>query len=354
MADKLRIGVVGGGISDRQMIPNGIKPATNAELVAVCDTDPDVVAALVEKYRVAGATCIDALLDLTTVDALYIATPNNLHTEHVIKAAEAGLHVLVEKPLGRNMDEARSMIAAVDAAGVQAMEDYMMMFHPLNMQIREIVQGGDIGKVVEGRAQLTCWYPPIPGAWRQDPTLSGGGALMDMATHMYDAIEKITGSRIVEVFANVKTLTHDYRSDDSSTTMVMLENGATFTVDCHYNIPDAGAKNRLEVYGTGGSILAEGTLGQAETGSVDIIISDQAHYDAQQARKVEVATRQMVANEGDRAPYTGVAEHFADCALNNRPVQENTLQHGLHILQVALAAYKSSEERRVVAVDSIK
>jgi len=293
---KIQIGVIGGGISDRRMIPQGIIPSKNAELFAIWDIDKATTERLADKYKVSAAESIEALLGTVNMDAVYIASPNQFHAEQAIQAAKAGIHVLVEKPLALTVAEARKMIRTVERKGVKAMEDYMMPFHTLNMEITEIVLRGNIGDVVSGRAQLTCWYPPIQGAWRQNPALSGGGALMDMATHMYDAIEKITGQRIVEVFANAKTLTHSYKSDDSSTTMLILKNGATFTVDCYYNIPDAAAKNRLEIYGTKGSILAEGTLGQSNLGKVEVIISDQGAYDAKQDRPLEVATKKLAAN----------------------------------------------------------
>jgi predicted dehydrogenase len=133
--------------------------------------------------------------------------------------------------------------------------------------------------------------------------------------------------------------------------MLMLENGATFTVDCYYNIPDAAALNRLEIYGTRGSILAEGTLGQSNLGKVQVIKSDQGAYDPLQQREPVVKTDNFSACGHGRTPYQGVVEAFAGHILDGTPVKENSLQDGMHILGVALAAYQSSQERRAILID---
>src|SRR3989338_776374 len=103
---KVKIGVIGGGISDRRMIPGGIIPSKNAELIAIWDTDGNKTRELANKHRIRGVESIEALLDPEQIDAVYIASPNQFHAEQAIQAAEAGIHVLVEKPLALTVAEA--------------------------------------------------------------------------------------------------------------------------------------------------------------------------------------------------------------------------------------------------------
>jgi len=218
-----------------------------------------------------------------------------------------------------------------------------MKVHALNATARGMVQRGDIGQVVFARAQLSCWYPPIEGAWRQDPELGGGGALIDMATHCYDLLQFIIGSKITEVFAFTDTLTHGYPVDDSSTTLLRFANGAHAVVDAFFNVPDSAGQARLELYGNKGSIQAEGTIGQAATGKMVAYLSDSAKdYDPQQSKdSLDVAVREI-----DYTPvnmYAAEMDYLSRCIESGTPPTINTGEEGLRVLKVALAAYESAK-----------
>jgi 1,5-anhydro-D-fructose reductase (1,5-anhydro-D-mannitol-forming) len=114
----------------------------------------------------------------------------------------------------------------------------------------------------------------MPDAWRQQKSLSGGGALMDMGVHCIDLIQYITGSRIKKIAAFNDTKVFKYDVEDSSSVLFELENGAYGHVDSNFNIPDAASKWRLELYGTKGRILADETIGQVEGGKPDVILAD--------------------------------------------------------------------------------
>jgi len=124
-----------------------------------------------------------------------------------------------------------------------------------------MIDKGELGKLVMGRAQLTCWYPPIKGAWRQNPELGGGGSLIDMGTHCIDLLEMLMG-KVIEVFCYKDHLVQSYPVEDTSVVLLKFESGALGIVDNHFNIPDASSENRLEIYGSKGSILARGTIRQ--------------------------------------------------------------------------------------------
>jgi len=178
---KVRFGVIGaGGIARRKTIP-GMVEADNCSLVAVMD--PVGVEEVAAEFNVGKAyTTEQDLLADGDVEAVYIASPVGCHADQIRAAAAAGKHILCEKPLTLNLQQAEEAVAACRRAGVFLQEGYMMKFHGAHRKIKELIDGGRLGKVVYMRAQLSCWYPKIEGAWRQDPATGGGGALMDMAT----------------------------------------------------------------------------------------------------------------------------------------------------------------------------
>lgn len=335
-------GIIGcGGIAKRRMTP-AIPEMKHTQFVAVMDADR---AAVDDVARSIGAKAYYSTSDLLAdreISAVYIATPVHLHHSQVVEAARSGKHVLVEKPLALTVEQGEEMIAECRKAGVYLVEGYMMKYHSLNVAAKEMVEAGEVGDVVFGRAQLSCWYPPIPGAWRQVPELGGGGALIDMATHCYDLLEFIIGSRIAEVFAFTDTLTHDYPVEDSSTTLLRFESGAHGVVDAFFNVPDAAGQDRLEIYGDKGSIQAEGTIGQMPTGKMVAYLSDRAKdYDPQQSKEsLDVCVREISRDPVNM--YAAEADYLSKCIESGSEPVVNTGEHGLHILKVAKAAYESS------------
>jgi predicted dehydrogenase len=261
MSGKVRWGVIGsGGIARRRTIPEGIMAAQNAILDGVFDANEEAGKSAAEQFKAQRFDSVEALL-AGDIDAVYIATPASFHARHVTQAAAARKHVLCEKPLGMTVRETRAMVNACARAGVVLGTAFMMRFTAQHRAARDMIRRGDLGTLVYGRAQLSCWYPPIPGAWRQDPVLGGGGSLIDMGGHCIDLLEMFFGD-VVAVSCRIAHLVHSYRSEDSAVTLLEFQGGALATVDSYFCIPDESSRNVLEIYGSRGSILAEGTIGQ--------------------------------------------------------------------------------------------
>lgn len=335
-------GIIGcGGIARRRMVP-ALPECKNSRVVAVMDVDADATREVAAAIGARAYATEAELLADPDVRAVYIATPVYLHHPQVVQAAAAGKHILVEKPLSLTAELAEEMVEACRKAGVYLTEGYMMKFHSLNARARELVARGDLGPIVLARAQLTCWYPEIPGAWRQDPALGGGGALIDMATHSYDLLQHILGSKIASVYAQTDTLTFRYLVEDSSTTLLTFENGAHAVVDAFFNIPDAAGQSRLEIYGNKGSILAEGTIGQSPAGKMTAYLSDDSKgYDPQQEKdSLQVDARDVSAPPVNM--YAAELDHLSRCIESGAPPRVNTGEDGVGVLRVALAAYESA------------
>lgn len=344
---KVKWGVLGaGGIADRRTIP-GMMLADNAELVAVMEINMELAEKFRAKYNAKRAyDNTEDLVNDPEVEAVYIASPVIYHKDQVLAAAKAGKHILVEKPIAKSIEECNELVEACNKANVLTATGFVMRYNAYNMAMKKIVEEGKLGQIVSCRGQLTCWYPEIPGAWRQKKELSGGGALIDMGVHCIDLIEYITGAKTTKVVGFNETKSFKYDVDDSSNILLKLSNGATAYVDSHFNIPDAAAKCRLEIYGTKGSILAEGTIGQVDGGKVEVVISDAEGYDANQTRN-EVKPLELDVELGN--PYTREIESFSDSILNGTKINV-PMTDAVWVQKVVEAAYRSGEEKRVIEV----
>jgi predicted dehydrogenase len=335
---QIKWGVIGsGGIARRRTIPEGIVPADNAVLQTVFDIDQQANEEVAQEFGAKAAGSINDLLE-SGIDAVYVASPANLHLEHVMACASAGKHVLCEKPLGMNVGEAEKMISACRDAGIMLGTALMMRFHTRHQAALKMVSDGQLGKPVFGRAQLSCWYPPMDGAWRQDPATGGGGSLMDMGSHCLDLLEMYFGE-IDTVSCFISNNVHSYRSEDSAIVSVKFSSGALATVDTFFCIPDNSSKNVLELYGSNGSILANGTIGQGDSGEMMAYLEkDTAGYDALQSREESDAIRISPKPENT---YRAEILEFSNALLENRdPV--NNAAIGLQSQKILAACYRSA------------
>ena len=346
MNGKVKWGIIGsGGIARRRTIPEGFAVAPNVHLAAVYDTNAAANKEVAREFCAAAADTIEALLGLD-LDAVYVASPVQAHLEHVLACARAGKHVLCEKSLGRTVAEAEKMVAACEKAGVRFGTAFMMRLQKQHQAAAQMVREGRLGRPVFARAQLSCWYPPLPGAWRQDPALGGGGSLIDMGSHCLDLLEMFFG-RIKKLSCFVRSTIHDYPSEDSAVVMVEFANGALGTVDTFFCMQDNSSKNALELYGSKGGILASGTIGQGSAGEMTAYLqADTTGYDAQQLRASDAGLK--IAPE-PRNIYRAEVEDFSQALLDGAPNPLSS-ELGLHSQKLVAACYESARTGRSLEI----
>jgi predicted dehydrogenase len=335
-----------GGIARRRTIPEGILPANNAELVAVYA--PQSGEAVAREFGVQSALS-EADLYRHDFDAVYIASPVDCHARQVAQAAAAGRHVLCEKPLSLDVAQTEQMLSFCERAGVTLGVGFMMRFHPHHQRAADMVADGELGAPVYARAQLSCWYPPIPHAWRQDPARSGGGALPDLASHCIDVLEMILADKVRSLTCRLTRRVHDYPVEDTCVLLLEFERGATATVDCLFNVPDSSVHNRLEIYGSQGSLLAEGTLGQSQGGEMCWMRdANTERYSAQQDR-IDGGMEILPLQAGNI--YRSQIEDFGDAVLKQRSPLA-TGKQGVWIQRILAACQQSAAERRTITVEA--
>lgn len=347
MENKIKWGVIGsGGIARRRTIPEGIMHAGHAKLTSVFDINAEVNTAVAKEFNAKAVNSIQELVN-SDVDAVYIASPVNMHSEHVIACARGKKHILCEKPLGMTTAETEKMISSCKAEGVMLGTSFMMRFLAQHQEALKMVREGKLGKPVYGRAQLSCWYPPMEGAWRQDPATGGGGSLMDMGSHCVDLLEMFFG-KIKSVSCFINNSVHSYKSEDSAIVSLRFENGAMGTVDTYFCIPDNSSKNILELYGSRGSILAKGTIGQGAAGEmIAYLDSDTSGYNAKQLR--DSAEGIPVSPEPVNT-YRAEIEEFS-CAILEKREPRNNIQLGLESQKIMAACYESARTGRIIDIN---
>ncbi len=271
--NKLNWGVIGcGGIARIRTIP-GMLLAANAECIAVMDRNPQSVADIQAQFGIVrGYHTLEDFLADPDIDVVYIATPLFCHKEQVEAVADSGKHILLEKPMGLTVAEAEEMKAYCEQRGVMLGVGFMMRFHEAHQQIQQLIGAGEIGEVVSAYAKFNCWSDPAEETvWRQKKATGGGGAMMDMGIHCIDLLQYMTGLQAQSVVGMSGNQIFTYIDvEDAATCVMKMQNGAMFTVEAHFNISEEVGGCKFEIYGTKGSITAEGTIGQEEAGTVSL------------------------------------------------------------------------------------
>ncbi len=343
----MNFGIIGcGGIADRRTIP-GMLESDRVNIVAVEDISADLAQKVSKKYGVGKAyTNSDDLLRAGDIDAVYIATPVHAHQEQIMKTADSGKHILCEKPLCLTVKETEKVISFCEKKGVILQVGFMMRYHGFHIEAKRMIDNGDLGQPVMGRGQLTCWYPPMEGAWRQDPSKGGGGALMDMAIHSVDILRYMFGE-VESVSSFNGTQIHRYPVEDSGVILLKFKNGAFGVCDSFFDIPDEAAKGVLELYGTKGSIMAEGTISQVAAGQMYASLQKEDRgYDAQQERsgiesfEIKAELKNM---------YCAEVEDFVD-AVEKKRRPMNSGEEALRNFKIICAAYESQKKGKAIRV----
>jgi len=282
------------------------------------------------------------------VEAVYIATPVYLHPKQVALAARAGKHILCEKAMALTIKDCQEMIDVCKQNKVKLGTGLMMRYHAYHIKAKEMVEQDLLGKITFCRAQLSCWYPDMEGAWRQVPESGGGGSLIDMGSHCIDLLEIVIDSKVKEVSCFTDTLAHRYPVEDTAVAILRFESGACGVVDNCFSIPDASSKNRLEIYGTKGSILAEGTIGQVPGGEMWAYLEKEIKgYDAGQKREISSTEEEIKPSPVNM--YQAEVEDFSKC-VEEDSTPSVTGEDGLWSQKVVLACYESARAGQSVKV----
>ncbi len=244
-------------------------PVARPRLVAIAGRDKDAVAEAARRYGYEKYyTDWREMLADDAVQLFDNGGPNDVHAEPSIAAAEAGKHVFCEKPLARTAEEARTMLDAVEKAGVKHMVAFNYRFVPAIRQARELIESGALGQIYHFRAvYLQEWIMPhydTPMIWRLDKERAGSGALGDLGAHIIDLGRFLVGE-MKSVSAMTRTFIKERPTDeggmgevdvdDAFVAAVEFENGAIGTLEATRFAGGRKNYNRFEINGEKGTIV---------------------------------------------------------------------------------------------------
>ena len=313
------------------------KNVAGARLVAVADVNREAADRLAAEHGTRAYYAVEPLLEDQEVDAVDVCLPTFLHEQAVVRAAEAGKHILCEKPIARSLDEVDHMIEAVHRAGVQCMVAQVVRFWPQYAAIKELLDTGQIGQPWMATASRLTSFPGW-STWFGDPALSGG-AILDLHIHDLDYVFYLFG-RPERVYA-VGNADASGAWNQVVTTLHYGDKAAV--VEASFMMPPG--------FPFTAAFRLVGTLGCAEYrfrvgGQVD---------------QRDVATTEFTLYRpgqppesphcSDKDPYLAEIEYFIDCLMQGKRPEIATLEEARTVLQIALAARESLEHGRVVTDD---
>ena len=198
--ERLRLGVAGLGRAFTLMLP-ALKQDDRVALVAAADPRPEARRQFAEEFSARTFASVEELCADADVDAIYIATPHQFHAAHAIRAAAAGKHVLVEKPMALTIEECRAMVAAAADANIQLIVGHSHSFDAPYQRAAELVQSGRFGAVRMIHAVNYTDFLYRPRRREELATQQGGGVIFSQAAHQVDVVRLLAGGRASSVRA---------------------------------------------------------------------------------------------------------------------------------------------------------
>ena len=248
-------GLLGAGDIVRKRVGAALRDTPGSELLAVARARAELAAsfaASVGAKRLYG-DWQDLIAD-EEIDGVYIATPVHLHAGQTIAAAEAGKHVLCEKPMAMNTAECDRMIAACRASGVTLGVAYYRHFYPVIARIEQILASGEIGRAVLAQINVFERFNPAPGEprhWFVRAAEAGGGPMFDFGCHRLEVLLNLFGS-VVRVSGTTANVVFDREVEDVATASLQFANGPVATLTVTHAAMEP--RDTLEIFGTEGSI----------------------------------------------------------------------------------------------------
>jgi predicted dehydrogenase len=321
----MRVGIIGLGFMGS--IHASAWQNTPAKVVGLVSQDPSANAKIASQT---GATVYDSLeAMLPHVDVVDVCTPTHLHYEMVLEAISAHKHVVCEKPLARNLPEARAMVQSAEQEGVLLLVGHVVRFFPEYVQTKRIVESGQIGKV--GVTRLTrCSFQPArnnPDSWFHDVAKSGG-MMLDLMIHDFDYAQWLNGD-VASVYAQ-HIHTHFADAPDYAHAILRHKNGALTHIEGGWAYPAPMFRTALEVAGS------HGLIEHPANSSVPLGV----HLHQRDSGDTDIA---VPSSPLAQDPYVTQIQHFYRVLKGDETVLRVTAHDAYNALKIALCAIESAQ-----------
>tara|TARA_R110002167_G_scaffold120166_13_gene297873 strand:+ start:429 stop:1517 length:1089 start_codon:yes stop_codon:yes gene_type:complete len=336
MGKKVGIGLIGSQFISAIHV-EALKSVQDAQVLAVMSPTKGNALAFAQKHMIPNHfTDLEALLAIDEIDMVVIGAPNALHCEIAVKAAQAGKHIVVEKPLCMNLQEADLMIETCKKANVKLMYAEELCFTPKYVRMKALLDEGALGRPVMFKQSEKHDGPHADHFW--DVERSGGGVTMDMGCHAIQFFRWLNhGNPIKSVYAQMSTSVHKDKTigDDNAIIILEFENGVTALAEESWT-KLGGMDDRAEIHGSEGVAYADVLQGN----SIQTYSKKGVGYAVEKAGNTvgwSFTMYEEIWNYGFPQEFA----HFVDCVKNNK-VPLVTGEDGKAVLEVIFAAYESA------------
>jgi xylose dehydrogenase (NAD/NADP) len=338
MSDKLRWGILGAARVNERLLP-AIVEAANSQLVAIASRRPGAAAETLQKYAPSATGVVvheslEALINDSNVQAIYIPLANEEHGEWAVRAITAGKHVLIEKPMAIKVEDIDAIEAAAIKHKVKVMEGFMYRFHPQHQRVKEIVNSGLIGEVRSAKASYSFMMRPAR-LYRlsRDPN-HGGGAMWDVGPYAVHSLRHCFDEDPVSVTAMAKYA--ESGADITTSGIIDFGNGKRGHFDISF---ECSRQSEYTIIGTKGGVKCH-TVWQLP-GTNDVPVISWWTEDGRKAEEVYPAANH----------FNLEIEHFSDCVLNDKTPALSLSDARINCATVA-ALLESAASGRVVKLAS--
>ncbi len=354
MSDKLRIGIIGsGGIAQSSHMRGYASMPDLCEMVAVCDINPETAKTAAEKYNIEKTyTDYKTMLAEEKLDAVSVTTPNAYHLQPSVDALNAGLHVLCEKPLAMNAEEARKMCAVARDSGKILQVALQQRFTGQARFMKEYIDGGHMGDIYYARAQaLRRRGVPAWGVFI-DKEKQGGGPLIDIGVHILDLTLFLMGypkpvsasgktwdtlGKNPELYNNWGDYDRDkFTVEDFAVGLIKFDNGAVVVLESSFMANLDGDPFQTQLFGTKAGAVVKGW------GEAPLEIYTEQNRQLFNMRPTNVPQVESA--------HVDEVKAFIDAIHNNKPSPVPG-ENGLILNAIFDALYKSSQTGKEEAVD---
>lgn len=328
---------------------NHIKAAVNngLDIVAVCDVKPEAMEALLVKHGLEGDTSIKRytnyrqMLEEDDIQLVAIATESGLHAQIALDCIDAGVNVIIEKPMAMSMADAEEIIRRSQDKGVKVCACHQNRFNTAVQETRQALEQGRFGKLSHGSVHVRWnrnrdYYTQAPwrGTWAQD-----GGCLMNQCIHGIDLLRWMMGDEVEEVYGVIRQQFHKYlECEDVGLAVVKFKNGTIGTIEGTTNVYPKNLEETMYLFGEHGTVK----LGGTSTNHIDVWeFADEQEAD-ERARGLREVTSNVYGNG-----HTALYADMIDAILHDRPPYVDAVA-GRNALELVLAVYQSSFTGRSV------
>lgn len=326
VGERVNFGLIGLGRHGSRYAAHLLADVPRAILVAVCRRDQEMGQAFARQHGLAFYGDYRQLIQDPRVEAIAVAVSPDLHLDICRRGVEAGKHILLEKPLARNLAEGQEIVELMEGAGIKFMLAQTLRFNSVVQEVKRL--SGQLGQIhlMAFNQRSECYAK----AWRDDPQVGGGGTILDIGVHIFDLIHFIAEDQVEWVWCQRARVFHR-RTEDFFVAVLGLRKGRIKCLIDSCKFTD-GRSGRIELVGEKGQLVADHVLGTL----------------------ARIEGRQAIPLEPPPPVHTvqKALETFVDCILTDRqpPI---TVRDGLYTLRVVEMCYRSAKSGRMVRAEDV-